>query len=258
MREALNGPDALRLIQEQKPDLVLTDINMPVFNGLELIAKLNVSMAKPPKFVILSGYDDFQYARTALRQRVDQYLLKPIDDEEIESLLGKMQTIIQNEIASNMDRQKKRAFIVNNLITRLIQGEHSEELRVMAVNLLNLQPDTELVCILIAPPYTAVDIDQRLNDYFPWESTCFFQDAAGRSGMMIQSASISCDSLAENARRLQKALAEQLLEPAAIMISDRMNGIESMREIYSQTLEVWKLKYHREKGGVFFIVTSRE
>lgn len=209
--EALNGPDALRLIQEQKPDLVLTDINMPVFNGLELIAKLNVSMAMPPKFVILSGYDDFQYARTALRQRVDQYLLKPIDDEEIESLLGKMQTIIQNEIASNVDRQKKRAFIVNNLITRLIQGEHSEELRMMAVNLLNLQPDTELVCILIAPPYTAVDIDQRLNDYFPWESTCFFQDAAGRSGMMIQSASISCDSLAENARRLQKALAEQLL-----------------------------------------------
>lgn len=140
---------------------------MPVFNGLELIAKLNVSMAMPPKFVILSGYDDFQYARTALRQRVDQYLLKPIDDEEIESLLGKMQTIIQNEIASNVDRQKKRAFIVNNLITRLIQGEHSEELRMMAVNLLNLQPDTELVCILIAPPYTAVDIDQRLNDYFP-------------------------------------------------------------------------------------------
>lgn len=250
--EALNGPDALRLIQEQKPDLVLTDINMPVFNGLELIAKLNVSMAMPPKFVILSGYDDFQYARTALRQRVDQYLLKPVDDEEIESLLGKMQMIIQNEIASNVDRQKKRAFIVNNLITRLIQGEHSEELRVMAVNLLNLQPDTELVCILIAPPYTAADIDQRQNDYFPWESTCFFQDAAGRSGMMIQSASISCDSLAENARRLQKALAEQLLEPAAIMISDRMTGIESMREIYLQTLEVWKLKYHREKGGVFF------
>lgn len=107
----------------------------------------------------------------------------------------------------------------------------------------NLYPEP-----IIAPPYTAADIDQRLNDYFPWESACFFQDAAGRSGMMIQSASITCDSLAENARRLQKALAKQLPEPAAIMISDRMTGIESMREIYSQTLEVWKLKYHREKG----------
>jgi len=85
--EAQNGVDAMRLIQEYKPHLVLTDINMPVINGLELIAKLNEIMATPPKFVVLTGYDDFKYARTALRHRVNEYLLKPIDDEEIEALL---------------------------------------------------------------------------------------------------------------------------------------------------------------------------
>lgn len=98
--EAQNGTDAMRLIQENKPELVLTDINMPVINGLELITKLNEVMEKPPKFVILSGYDDFKYARTALRQRVNEYLLKPIDDEEIEALLSRITPIIQNEIAS--------------------------------------------------------------------------------------------------------------------------------------------------------------
>lgn len=52
--EALSGPDALRLIQELKPDLVLTDIHMPVINGLELITRINELMVHPPKFVIVN------------------------------------------------------------------------------------------------------------------------------------------------------------------------------------------------------------
>lgn len=250
--EALNGPDALSLIQEQKPDLVLTDINIPVFNGLELIAKLNASMDKPPKFVILSGYDDFQYARTALRQRVDQYLLKPIDDEEIESLLVKLRSSINDEIASNEARQNQQLLIINNLLNRLIQGEQGEELQQIARNWLKIQPEDELLCILVAPPYTAIDLDQHVHDYFPWESASSFQDPAGRSGMIIRSASITCECLAENVRRLQKALTEKLDQPVTIMVSERMTGVEGIRHSYTQTLEVWKLKYHREKGGVLF------
>lgn len=249
--EALNGPDAIRLIQELKPDLVLTDIHIPVFNGLEVIAKLNESMERPPKFVILSGYDDFQYARTALRQRVDQYLLKPIDDEEIESLLVKLRTAIDHEIASSEVRQKQQTFIVNNLLNRLIQGEQGEDLQMLAENLLKLQPEDELLCILIAPPYTAINLDRVVHDYFPWDYASLFQDAAGRPGMIIRSASIPRESLAENTRRLQRALTEQLNEPVTIMVSQRMAGASSIRQIYLQTLEVWRLKYHKEKGGVF-------
>lgn len=150
--EAQNGTDAMRLIQENKPELVLTDINMPVINGLELITKLNEVMEKPPKFVILSGYDDFKYARTALRQRVNEYLLKPIDDEEIEALLSRITPIIQNEIASNEDFDKKQFFIVNNIINRLIQGEYNENLELLTRNTLKLQVDAELMCILIERP----------------------------------------------------------------------------------------------------------
>lgn len=120
--EALSAVEALRLIQEHKPDLLLTDINLPVMSGLELIAAVKEVMDHPPRFVILSGYDDFNYARTALRQKVDGYLLKPVDDEEIEALLLKVKAIIQNEIASRDESRKKHNLLVNNLINRFIQG----------------------------------------------------------------------------------------------------------------------------------------
>lgn len=249
--EALNGPDALKLIQELKPDLVLTDIHIPVITGLELIAKLNEMMERPPRFVILSGYDDFQYARTALRQKVDQYLLKPIDDEEIEELLGRLRVIIQSEIASKDEREKKQTFITNHLINRLIQGESDEQLQLMAANLLRIQHDAELVCIMLAAS-SPVDLHGELNRYFPAEAACTFQDGAGRACIIVQSASVTPENLATAVNQLAQEQSERLQEPVIAMVSDRMKGGRSIRELYYQTLETWKLRCHREKGGVFY------
>ncbi|WHY18714.1 response regulator [Paenibacillus sp. G2S3] len=173
--EAHNGSEAMRLIQEYKPELVLTDINMPVINGLELIAKLNEVMTNPPKFVVLTGYDDFKYARTALQQRVNDYLLKPIDDEEIESLLSRITPMIQNEIASNKELNKKQFFIVNNIVNRLIQGEYNENLELLTRSTLKLQANAELMCILIEPATSMSPFHLRIVDYFPEGCTRFFK-----------------------------------------------------------------------------------
>ncbi|MNO15843.1 putative response regulatory protein [compost metagenome] len=249
--EALNGPDALRLIQELRPDLVLTDINIPVINGLELITRLNQIMAKPPRFVILSGYDDFNYARTALRERVDQYLLKPIDDEEIGILLDKLGSMIQNEIASEQERWKEQAYIAGHLLGRFIQGECSEELRQLSQDVLQLEEDTELVCVLTAAAASALDAGRQEDTGFPWELSYTFQDGTGRAGLIVQSASLSSESLEGAVSLLQRELAGQLQEPVAVMVSDRLTGIASIRDSYLQTLEVWKLKYQRGRSGIF-------
>ncbi|MEK4038724.1 response regulator [Paenibacillus sp. FSL F4-0122] len=250
--EAQNGTDAMRLIQENKPELVLTDINMPVINGLELITKLNEVMEKPPKFVILSGYDDFKYARTALRQRVNEYLLKPIDDEEIEALLSRITPIIQNEIASNEGFDKKQFFIVNNIINRLIQGEYNENLELLTRNTLKLQADAEVMCILIEPASSMNPYQPQISDYFSKENFCFFQDGSGRAGIILQSASIGNESLESIVNQMYSDLTEQSPEPVFLALSSRMVGVSSIREIYRQALEVWKRKTHQQKRGVFY------
>ena len=73
----------LRLIEEVQPDIVVIDIQMPGFNGLEVIGKMR-EQKKNIQFIIISGYSQFEYARQALRYGVKDYLLKPVMKEEME------------------------------------------------------------------------------------------------------------------------------------------------------------------------------
>ncbi|POP32707.1 hypothetical protein C3B58_10770 [Lactonifactor longoviformis] len=96
IEEAKNGEEAFHKINSFRPDIVITDIKMPGMNGLLLIEK---SLEKNPfiKFIIISGYDDFEYARKAVRLGVFDYLLKPIVNDELKQALVSLKQKIQEE-----------------------------------------------------------------------------------------------------------------------------------------------------------------
>ena len=75
--DAENGIEALEQLEKLEPDLILTDIKMPLMTGLELARKAR-EVRPATKFVILSGYDDFEYAQEAFKYNVIRYLLKPV------------------------------------------------------------------------------------------------------------------------------------------------------------------------------------
>lgn len=75
---ARNGSDALRLIEEKHPDIVLADINMPIMNGLQLAQKVQESHPHV-RMILVTGYGEFEYAQQAIRFGVKRYLLKPIN-----------------------------------------------------------------------------------------------------------------------------------------------------------------------------------
>ena len=76
--EAANGMEALRLLEREKFDVIITDIRMPRMDGLEL-AKQIYEMNIRTNIIIISGYKDFEYARSAIEFGVKRYILKPID-----------------------------------------------------------------------------------------------------------------------------------------------------------------------------------
>ncbi|MDD3277721.1 MAG: response regulator [Lachnospiraceae bacterium] len=84
--EASNGKDALELIKTLKPDAVFTDIRMPYMDGLTLIREVR-NLGMETKFVIISAYEEFEYARQAMTLGVTQYLVKPLIMEDIEEAL---------------------------------------------------------------------------------------------------------------------------------------------------------------------------
>lgn len=84
--EAANGAEALEQLEELQPEIVLVDIRMPLMDGLSFIEE---AKKKYPEihYVITSAYNEFEYARQALRLGVEDYILKPVKVEEVEKLL---------------------------------------------------------------------------------------------------------------------------------------------------------------------------
>ncbi len=103
--EASDGETAYPLIKKTKPDILLTDIRMPFMDGLELSALVKKEFPKT-KIIILSGYSDFAYAKSAIHIGVTDYLLKPVTAKVLLEAVSKVADGIRKEQAEEIARRK--------------------------------------------------------------------------------------------------------------------------------------------------------
>ena len=94
--EASNGEEALELMEKNVPDILITDIRMPVMDGIELSRRIR---EKHPsvKIVFLSGHDDFDYAVSGIKLNIIEYLLKPISINDLELMLEQVHEVLDDE-----------------------------------------------------------------------------------------------------------------------------------------------------------------
>lgn len=100
IKQIYSGTEALAVIAAEKPDLVFTDIRMPGIDGLSLIREAG-KISPDTKFVIISGYSDFEYAKTAIDLNVLGYLLKPLEPEDLSSLLVRLKDNIFSSVVTD-------------------------------------------------------------------------------------------------------------------------------------------------------------
>ncbi len=114
-------PDALSALDsmlDDMPDILMTDVRMPGINGLELIERA-VLLHPQLQTLILSGYDEFDYARQAIKFGVREYLLKPCSREEMESALGRVCRAVDAQRADAWQRQDARRQKLREMTGRL-------------------------------------------------------------------------------------------------------------------------------------------
>ena len=104
-----NAFEALDSMIDDMPDVLMTDVKMPRMDGLELIDRALV-LNPALQCVVLSGYDDFEFARRAMRMGVREYLLKPCSREDIELCLGRISSYIRPARLS-ADQGLRRGFV---------------------------------------------------------------------------------------------------------------------------------------------------
>lgn len=131
--EAENGAEALELAEQLRPDVVLTDIQMPFMDGLELCRRLH-GLLPAAKMVVFSGFDDFEYARQAVAMNVSEYILKPVDPKQLRRVLQQLRDELDRQRAERRDMETLRRRYEESLpvlrelfFTRLLDGGLSSE-----------------------------------------------------------------------------------------------------------------------------------
>jgi len=122
---AKDGIDALEFIQSHQPDLILSDIKMPIMDGIQM-AIIAKDYYPDVKFLFLSGYKDFEYAQQALKLNAIDYLTKPVMTENLVAALSKAENIIRQEKKVSHIMEKGYPTIQRHFISQLMRNNFSQ------------------------------------------------------------------------------------------------------------------------------------
>ena len=114
-----DGLEALELIAEEKPDVVLSDIRMPNMDGIELMQYLNQNYPEI-RIIILSGYSDFEYLNFSIKNKVIEYLLKPTDIDEFEILFKNLKENLDSERQKSSKYENSKWYYLDSLLLNLL------------------------------------------------------------------------------------------------------------------------------------------
>ena len=124
--EAQDGDEGYNKILELNPDIVLLDIQMPGKLGLDILKDVREKGLKG-KFIIISGYSNFKYAQQAIKYGVKDYLLKPIDEDELLDIALKLKKEIEEENKSKNNIEKNKVALRNYVLAQLILNNNTNE-----------------------------------------------------------------------------------------------------------------------------------
>ena len=108
--EASNGMEALDFVEETLPDVIITDIRMPYLDGIGFIEAVRNTISSTVDVIILSGYDEFTFAQTAMRLNVAEYVLKPVSVESMCEVLKRTKERLDSDRAKVSDSKKLEEF----------------------------------------------------------------------------------------------------------------------------------------------------
>jgi len=131
--EAQNAISGLELVERLSPDILFTDINMPIIDGIKF-SEMVIQKRFKTKIVILSGYDDFKYAQKGIKIGVSDFLLKPINNDEVFKTASKLKSIIdyERESSNEYDLLKRQLsdnlpYIKEKFLIELLSGNFENE-----------------------------------------------------------------------------------------------------------------------------------
>ncbi|WP_136608576.1 response regulator [Paenibacillus dokdonensis] len=156
--EAENGKQALDLLRSGHFDLIITDIRMPGISGLELIAEIR-GISDDIPVIVMSGYEEFSYAKECIRQGVKDYLLKPVDQDQLTELLLGIREELVRQLLTDLKLYRGMPALLDRTLKRIAHGllpanEIRQELELLHIQVQDDSPVGVLLVELDLPDMT--------------------------------------------------------------------------------------------------------
>jgi two-component system response regulator YesN len=255
---AANGIEALKIIEKDMPDVIITDIKMPLMDGLNLIKHVNAKN-KDTKFVVLSGYDLFDYAQKAISYGVTSYLLKPISEDELFPLMEKLHTELTNqqnrmEVAKTTSILFERSKVesLNNQLRKLLYDssyyeKHIEDMFMEICPGINL--DNMEICLMYCHGLLSSHIIyQQLSEYAN-SNRHFLID--GENIIFIYS-SVKGETIVSDVLKILDKNNPNIkaAENMVITLSSTFSGLSSLKQAYEEASGLLKHSFYNSPGKI--------
>lgn len=257
---AANGDEAYNLINKESLDIVISDIKMPGMNGLQLIARIKEEQPAV-EFVVLSGYGEFEFARTAMQYGVKYYLLKPCNEQEILEVLEQLRTEIElkkrkeahlERVKQDLDRikpQLKAQFLkefVTNQFTFAQEWEYYQ-------TLLGLKFETGQVRLLLCQVEGKFEFEylfacKQTTEEILGENLVFLSTTIGEE-LLLLIKDMELEDLLLLVEAVKQTFYEYYGRDMTLVISER-GELKTTPLLYRQAREFLKHRFYLGEGSI--------
>lgn len=240
--EAPDGEMALQLIEESQPDVLITDIKMPFLDGLQL-SKIVREHMPWVKIIILSGHDEFDYAQTAVKLGVTEYLLKPISAQDLNKVLARIASILDKErkdhqrlkslesrFEDTLDLSREK-FLLDLVMGAVSSAEAIEQSAQLGISVVGRYYQAALIQIELCDAYRSFDYHQyqcieQIVSEFAGNNLDVYLTKKDFEELVLFMKGDSCEQLVEEAKFLSQLVINEIEKQIPCKIIVEMGSIQ--------------------------------
>ena len=249
--EAANGKQAMQILRTENIDMILTDIKMPVMDGLEL-ARRAKELFPEIRIVIFSGYNDFTFAQEAIRYGVTDYILKPVDPDNFHEIIEKAEKNIRDRQAEENREIRRQNFLQQYFLQNYLYSGKKEILE-KAGEFVDLDKWNGWHCAILIETDTA--FFDTAEENFPGElqkelrRVFFYLNLNERQSLLLFQ-DVYCDYLLV-AKHLYTFLKRNYMVRIYLSVSRKFDGCECLPEILGQLEQQMEEKFYHPEKHIF-------
>ncbi len=264
--DASNGYDALDLIESLKPDVVITDIKMPFIDGIELIKEIRKNYPTI-KVGIISGYDEFHYAKEAIDLNVISYLTKPITQEDVFEFLNRIKVSLEKDriISEDLTNMKKhfdesKEIVINNTFRTLLTTPNIEDIHKLENYGVNTSSEYIIATLELSEKLSGIEFEKKLSTLRRQATSIFDEEhiayRVSLSGVLVYIIEVRGDTFKRDIDttfyKVVKSAEVFMGTEVFIGVSNRLSDFMNLLEAFDESEQA--RSYHRfvDSGNIVY------